>query len=208
MTNKKLAKIKEDLQKIAIDIETPDEVAAPENSPEAVMELVDDAIKILEVAEEAIPAENPEEEVQAPIIGAKSKTRKAQDEEEKDEDEKEKDAKIRKAQNGEDEDDDDEEKKELEARLKTVEAELDATKRAKLAENWIELLPDAQRQAKYDEIVKSEDPLATLERDFKVAKETYDATRNPNAYRPAKNETGYLFKKASQNRVQLEPWKV
>lgn len=231
MTNGKLAKIKEQLQKIAIDIETPNEIAAPEQSPEAVMELVDDAIQILEVAEETIPAENPEA-VQANgnengnengIIGAK--TRKAQDDDD-DEDDKKKDAKTRRAaehpddededkkkdakvRKGQDEDDDeDEDKEQLEARLKTVEAELDATKRAKLAEDWIEIYPENQRQAKYDTIVNSKDSLKTLERDFKVAKETYDVTRNPKAYQPAKNEGGYLFKKAKLNQVQLEPWKV
>lgn len=205
MTNEKLAQIKEKLQKIAQDIETPVEEAAPEQSPEAVMELVDDAIKILEVAEEAIPAETPDEESEEePIITAKQKKAGMHDDE--DDEKKKKEAKSKGANI--DDDEEDEEKKELEARLKTVEAELDATKRAKLAEDWIELYPESQRQAKYNEIVESKETIDILTAKYKVAKEVFDVNRNPNTYKPAKTETGYLFKKARQEQVQLAPWKV
>lgn len=204
---KKLSEIKSALQKIAQDIETPEESAAAEVAgPEEVMELVEDAIEVLEVAEEAIPAEKEEDRE----VGAK--TRKAQDDpDKKDRDREreaddEKDAKQRKAQ--EDEDEEDEELKEAKSKIAALEEKLLKQDKEKLAEQFAELVPDNLKQAKFDEIVNSDASLEQLERDYKIAKEALDWGKPTNSYKPAKNESGYLMKKASQSKAALPPWKV
>ncbi len=240
MTKQNLTEIKSQLQKIAQEIETPTDPAINgingngngAQSPEEVMELVDDAIEILEVAQEAIPAEAPEETPEVtPSIGARKrkakkhgKSRRAADEDEdKDEDEedKEKEAKIRRAQDQEtsenderqDEEDtaeEDIEKTELNARIRVLEGELDQQKKTVLAEEIASLYPDNVQQAKFDEIVNSKEKLATLRRDYKVAKEITEVSREAKSYTPLTSSSGgYLnnVRKASRNN-SLPAWKV
>jgi len=132
---KSLGAIKTELQKFAQDIENPIEAAAPpQGSPEEVMELIDDAIQVLEVAEESIPAETPEEGQPAvgPSPPAFAKRRGAQtdlnpQDDDPDKKEKAKEARIRKAQD-EEKKDDDETEKEKNARVRKA-IEHDARRR-------------------------------------------------------------------------------
>lgn len=215
-----LSAIKSKLTRIAQDIETPDEVAAQENngSPEEILELVDDAISVLEVAEEAIPAENGDEEEEeqegvSPVVGAKRGTRKAQEERDEEQEEgatseEKKEARLRKAQE-EEEKEEDEEKKQMEARIASLESELESRQKEALAEEFTQYVPESQREAKYDEIVNGKDSIKMLEAKIKVAKEIYEANQKQASYQPVtKSTSGYLTKRAKLEKTTLPAWRV
>lgn len=164
------------------------------------------------------------EEKEARVRKARRALKRAQDDDEE-EDKDEKDAKIRKARkalkkaqedlNKQDGDqgankEDDDEKKELNARIESLEGELDKTKKADLAQEFAALYSDRQRDAKYEEIANSEEPINVLERDFKIAKEVVESKQASNSYQAVTGEqSGYLsrFKKAKLEQT-LAPWKV
>lgn len=163
-------------------------------------------------------------EKEAKVRQARRALKRAQEDDEED-DKEEKDAKIRKARKalkraqedlnkqdgdqGADKDDDDEKTK-LNARIESLEGELDKTKKADLAQEFAALYSDRQRDAKYEEIANSKEPITVLERDFKIAKEVVESKQGSNTYEAVKGEqSGYLsqFKKAKLETV-LAPWKV
>lgn len=199
MTKQNLSAIKEQLQKIAMDIENPVEAAAPNGSPEAVMELVTDAISILETAAEAIPADDtrgqepegepavaPPKEPKKPAVAAAKK---------------------------EDEDEEEDKMSELMAKIAALEEENTKIKKAKIAEELVEYFPESVRQAKFDEIVSSKDSVDQLTRDLKTAKDVAESasTNARQNYVPATSQSGYLNqlqKNAKQTGNQLPAWKV
>lgn len=192
--------IKNQLLKIAQDIENPIESAAPEQgTPEDVMELIDDAIKVLDVAQETIPAEKPEDEKSpvSPAVGAKKGQKSAQDEED-DKDKDDKKGARKRIRGAQDEEEEDEEKKELNARIANLEKELANRQREAIAREYSDLYPEDQREAKFAEIMDEDkeddekDDNETLEAKLKAAKEIVEVTKPSPQYRPAKNESGYL----------------
>ncbi len=207
--NQKLSAITASLTKIANDLQTAPApqagpVGAPQPAaagPEEIMALVDQAVEILEVASEQIPAEKPE--AAAPPAGApappapvtaKSKSAKDDDEDE-DGDDKQKDA----ADEDDDKEDKDEEKKEMTARIATLEGELFARQKSALADEFIQLYAEDVRQAKHDEIMKSTDTIEVLTAQLKVAKEISESGVKFARKGPVATQGGFLVKTARMN---------
>lgn len=223
--NQKLDAIKTSLLKIAQDIgqpavAAPGQVAAPtEGSPEQVMELIDDAIEVLEVAQEQVPAEKPGQ-VAAPAITAKSKTKSAQDEDDDDDDDdddKAKEAKQRKAQEDEkkgekenkqpDDDDDGEKTAALRKRIAALEDEKEEREKEKVAQEFAQLYPEDVREAKFDELIKGDVKAETLTAQLKVAQDVHDANKPKGAYVPATSQSAFLTRKASLVK-QVPAWRT
>lgn len=207
-----ISAIKASLTKIAQDLESIDQSAVSQapasGSPEEVMELIDNAIEVLEVAQESVPAEKQEEVQAAAPIVAKTKTKSAQDEDEDEDKDKDKDGEQKDAQDDK-EDDEDEEKKEMTARIAILEGELTGRQKEAIAKEFVELYPSEQRQAKFDEIMASDTTPEVLTAQFKVAKDVVDNTSTKTArHVPVKSQSGYLVKKARMEQVSIPAWRT
>lgn len=213
--NQKLSAITASLTKIAADLQAPAPQAGPVGAPqpaaagpEEIMALVDQAVEILEVASEQIPAEKPE--AAAPVaqpaapITAKSKSARDEGDDDEDDDDKQKDA----ADHEDDDDkDEDEEKKEMTARIATLEGELFARQKSAIADEFVQLYNEDVRQAKHDEIMSSKDSIGVLTAQLKVAKEIAESGVKTARHIPVKTQGGYLVKTASMDR-KVPAWRT
>lgn len=200
--------IKTALMKIAADIPNQTPMAAPgqaapeaaPGSPEEVMSLIDDAIQVLEVASESVPAERPEQNA----VPAIAKTKSAQEDDEEDEDDKDKEKNA--AQHEDDEDT--EKEKELKARIARLEDDKEKEDKEKVAKEFVQLYPEDVRQAKFDAIIASDVKSAALIEQFKVAQDLSEATKPTNQYVPASSAGSFLTRQAKQNSNVVLPWRT
>lgn len=220
----------EELQKIARGLESGDIMPNNESngSPEDVMELVEEAVELLEEVKEITPAEESSRE----IVGGDSmpevdsliaKVKQAIDGEDDDDkkdddsdDDKEKDAKTRIAetQGDQQQDDDDDEadfKKEARkdrARLAFLEEELESRKRIAIAESAGELYPESIRSAEVEKLADSKGSNRALEAKIKFAKDVVEKQNvQKSAYRKVtESQGGYLTKRAKQ--VIVPAWRT
>lgn len=212
--------IKTSLLKIAQDIApatpAPGQAAPPgaaqPGSPEEVLGLIDDAIQVLEVASESVPAENavpgqaPAPAAPQPAT-AKSKSAQSDD----DDDDKVKDAaddddddKVKEATDDEDTD----KEKELKARIAALEDDKEEEEKEKIAKEFVQLYPENIRQAKFDAIIASKVKSAVLTEQFKVAQDLSEATHNKNQYVPiTASQSGFLTKQARLTST-VKPWRT
>jgi hypothetical protein len=205
----KLSAITASLTKIAEDLNAQPPVAptaapAATGAPEEIMALVDEAIQTLEVASDQIPAEKPEAVAPAAApaapITAKSKSAQDDDSDEKDsDDDKQKDAA--------DDDEEDEEKKEMTARIAKLEGELFARQKSAIAEEFVQLYHENERQAKFNEIMKSDTTIETLTAQLKVAQEITEKGVKVARKGPVTTQGGYLVKQASMNNT-VPAWRT
>lgn len=216
--SKDLNAIKTSLLKIAQDIgqpvPAPGQAAAPApGSPEEVMGLIDDAIQVLEVAAESVPAETPGQPAPAAPASAApvtAKTKSAQDEGDDKKDDKEDDKSGEKdaAEHDDDSENETDKEKELSARIAILEDEVEEKEKEKVAKNFVELYPRDVRQAKFDAIIASNVKSSVLSEQFKVAQDLSEAQKPVDQYVPATSQSGYLIKKASLNKPVLPSWRV
>lgn len=210
--------IKTSLLKIAQGIGQPQApVSAPgqeapatqPGSPEEVMGLIDDAIQVLEVASESVPAEKPG--TPGALAPVTAKTKSAQEEEDEKNGEK-KEATDEDEKNGEkkeatDEDDTDKEK-ELKARIAALEDDKEEKEKEKVAKEFVELYPESIRQAKFDAIIASDVKSSVLSEQFKVAQDLSEAKIEANQpYIPSGSQGGYLTKQAKLIN-SVKPWRT
>lgn len=220
----------EELQKIARGLESGDIMPSNESngSPEDVMELVEEAVELLEEVKEITPAEESHEmagdrmpEVDSLIAKVKQAVDgEDDDDKEKDDDsddDKEKDAKTKVAETQGDrqqEDDDDDEadfKKEARkdrARLAFLEEELESRKRIAIAESAGELYPENIRSAEVEKLADSKGSNRALEAKIKFAKDVVEKQNvQKSAYRKVtESQGGYLTKRAKQ--VIVPAWRT
>ena len=185
MDNEKLNATKSALEKIKGGMDkTDDKEKTANDSPENVMELVNDAIGLLEEAETSIPADKPEV-APTPAIAEVEEKPKMEKKAEKE---------------------DDTEKKEMSARIASLEKEIDDTKKAKLAEEISDIYPEGKREAKYAELIASEEDSTALEAQLKIAKDVSDAVNPSTGYKPAVTQSGFL-KQASVTSI-VPAWRT
>jgi hypothetical protein len=217
----------EELQKIARGLESGDIMPNNESngSPEDVMELVEEAVELLEEVKEITPAEESHEmagdripEVDSLIAKVKQAIDGDDDDDKKDDDDdddKEKDAKTKIAETqGDQQDDDDEEvdfKKEARkdrTRLAFLEQELESRKRIAIAESAAELYPESIRNAEVEKLTNSKGSNRALEAKIKFAKDVVEKQNvQKTAYRKVtESQGGYLTRKAKQ--VIVPAWRT
>ena len=194
--------IKTSLLKIAQDIgqpvPAPGQAPAPaaDGSPEQVLGLIDDAIEVLEVAAETVPAEGAAAPGQPAPALAKSKSAQEGEKENEKEGEGKTEGEGEKKEATKDEDT--EKEKELKARIAALEDDKEEKEKEKVAKEFVQLYPENIRQAKFDAIIASEVKSAVLTEQFKVAQDLSDATTNKSQYVPIKvSSSGFLTKQAS-----------
>ncbi len=220
-----LSAVKSELLKIARGLESGEmSVNETEGSAEEVMDLVEEAVEILEEVKQITPAEESHEEEDSSLDeldNLVAKVRKAietnDDDSKKDDDEdddSEKDAKVIVAAGHGSDDDDDEEDKEKdaktrlqEARIATLENELNSRNRIAIAESAQDFYPEDIRSAKISELVKSKGSNRSLEAKIKFAREILKTAHvQKSTYRSIPSTSGIFTKKAKQ--VAVQAWKV
>ncbi len=217
-TNKKihakLVKIAQEQLEIANDQEAG--TAGPQEVVDAIVEVVEDLTTVIDEipAEPSAPADATEEGVSAEPT-AEPPVADAPEIAEPSEEEKELIGKVkalRKVRGAAEDDDDDEEKKEKDAKLKSriaqLEQKLASKEREELATEFAkEFSNDTKvQQAKYQEILKSKDNIATLNAKLDAIEEFKNSNNVQTYQKPAKTFSAYRYAKkagADINEVTL-----
>lgn len=218
---------KSELTKIALDLENGDvQVNQEQGTPEQILEIVEEAMEILDEAREALPVNNAigntehADEGMQQVDSLIAKVKKAIDEDttddgegkKDDDDETKKEAKTTINQDKEDSDDDKEKDAKVriqEARIATLEKELNQRNRIAIVEKAAsDLYPEEVRSAKVDELINSIGTNRSLEAKIKFAKdvlESQKATKNAKTF--GSNEI-FRTKKAKQQSNVVDAWVV
>lgn len=226
---------KSELTKIAMGLENGDvQVNQEQGTPEQILEIVEEAMEVLDEAREALPVNdagavgnsNHGDAGMNQVDSLIAKVKKAIDEDpadddtdkDKDSDETKKEAKTKIAtdQNmGDPDDDDDKEKdakvrKAQEARIATLEKELNQRNRIAIVQEAApELFPEEIRSAKVDELINSIGTNRSLEAKIKFAKDVLESQNATKTARTFGNADIFRTKKAKQqNKNVVDAWVV
>lgn len=214
MTNSKnIEDIKVALQKLAADIPSGNPSGAPmgnsPSTPQEVMDLIDQAIDLLENAQGGIPANKGGDQQPAPVQTAAEKAPESVTPGEGLTDDKKKSiqkTEPRVSGSGEGEKPN---PSELIARIAALEEELEKKKKEEVGMEYAKLFPEEIRQAKFDEIVNSKDSIDVLSMKYQAAKEVSETTVKIATQTPNHNSYTNLgsFRKASQNVSSVPEWR-
>lgn len=214
--SKNIEDIKVALQKLAADIPSGNPAGAPmgnsPSTPQEVMDLIDQAIDLLENAQGGIPASKGGEasaNQPAPVQTAAEKAPETVTPGEGLTDDKKKSiqkTEPRVSGSGEGEKPN---PSELIARIAALEEELEKKKKEEVGMEYAKLFPEEIRQAKFDEMVKSNDSIDTLTMKYQAAKEVSETTVKIATQTPNHNSYTNLgsFRKASQNTSSVPEWR-
>lgn len=230
MTNmQELDAKKSELTKIAMGLENGDvQVNDTQGTPEQILEIVEEAMEVLDEAREALPVNNavggnPADGGMQQVDSLIAKVKKAIDDDEStdaddddDSDETKKEAKTKIAtdQNMGDPDDDDDKEKDAkvraqEARIATLEKELNQRNRIAIVQEAApELFPEEIRSAKSDELINSIGTNRSLEAKIKFAKDVLESQKATKGARTFSNTDIFRTKKAKQQKNVESAWVV
>lgn len=210
MTNSKnIEDIKVALQKLAADIPSGAPMGNSPSTPQEVMDLIDQAIDLLENAQGGIPANKGGDQQPAPVQTAAEKAPESVTPGEGLTDDKKKSiqkTEPRVSGSGEGEKPN---PSELIARIAALEEELEKKKKEEVGMEYAKLFPEEVRQAKFDEIVNSKDSIDVLSMKYQAAKEVSETTVKIATQTPNHNSYTNLgsFRKASQNVSSVPEWR-